>query len=518
MSSALARIATLAACLVAETFGSGDAQPAAIVTPTIGGEPWAAADVAIMSGDLDAELAGASAIRGAHVGVLVLDTRTGAVLYARNADDEFQPASTLKLLVGSVALETLRPTFRFQTELDLTESERAAGSRPFDAVVLHAGGDPFLNDRDLRDAAQRVVAQNVPPLRGIFIDDSHFETSPYPAGWVWDDFAQPYAAPISAIALEENVVHLTVSPGLAAGSPARVAANLGASVGAPFEGCVAALTNVIVVGSHALTGARDSESTIDVAVAPGGCLEVIGSIPAGAQAEAVDAAVYDPIVYAQRALVDAFRANGIEVQLPSIIGLSSVGMRRTAFEGIAQKTLWTHESAPLAVFLGPRFWIPSDNFVGEMLLRQVGFAAAGKPGTTDKGLADERSWLRSIGVDPATTTLADGSGLSQYDRITPRDLVAILQHDWSGANRGLVLDSLPVGGARGTIEGIVGTPAAGRVFAKTGSMSHVRGLAGYLATQRHGAVTFAFNVDDWNGDYASLAALRARVLSRIVND
>jgi D-alanyl-D-alanine carboxypeptidase len=75
-----------------------------------------------------------------------------------------------------------------------------------------------------------------------------------------------------------------------------------------------------------------------------------------------------------------------------------------------------------------------------------------------------------------------------------------------------------VGGARGTIEGIAGTPAAGRVFAKTGSMMHVRGLAGYLATEHHGAVTFVFTVDDWLGDYPALAALRAQVLTRIVQD
>ncbi|GAC1523390.1 MAG: hypothetical protein NVS2B8_05780 [Vulcanimicrobiaceae bacterium] len=82
----------------------------------------------------------------------------------------------------------------------------------------------------------------------------------------------------------------------------------------------------------------------------------------------------------------------------------------------------------------------------------------------------------------------------------------------------MILASLPVGGARGTIEGIAGTSVAGRVFAKTGSMMHVRGLAGYLATMRHGAVTFAFNVDDWNGDYGALAAVRAAVLARIAND
>lgn len=518
MSAALTRIAALTAFLVAGALSAADAQPATIVKPTVSGEPWTGADVAKLSADLDAQLAGAPAIEGAHVGVLALDTRTGDVLYARNADDEFQPASTLKLLVGSVALEKLGPAFRFRTELDRTGEIPAIPKGPSDAVVLHAGGDPFLSDRDLRDAAQRVFAQHAGRLRGIYIDDSHFDTSPYPAGWVWDDFAQPYAAPISAIALEENVVHLTVSPGAAMGSRARVTASLGASVGTMYEGCVAALTNFIAVGPRASTGPRDSESSIDVAVAHGGCLEVVGTIPAGARPEAVDAAVYDPLSYAQRALVDAFRADGIDMELPSIIGFPSVGTRRTAFEGVAQQPLWTHESAPLATFLGPRFWIPSDNFVGEMLLRQVGFASAGKPGTTDKGLTYERSWLQSIGVDPATTTLADGSGLSQYDRITPRDLVAILQHDWNSGNRELVLDSLPVGGARGTIEGIAGTPAAGRVFAKTGSMSHVRGLAGYLATQRHGAVTFAFNVDDWNGDYASLAALRARVLSRIVSD
>ena len=181
-----------------------------------------------------------------------------------------------------------------------------------------------------------------------------------------------------------------------------------------------------------------------------------------------------------------------------------------------ERTLWTHDSPPLAEFIGPRFWIPSDNFVAEVLLKELGVAANGPPGTTLDGIAYERTWLQSIGVDPATLTLADGCGMSQYDRITPRDLVAILQHDWNGPNRGLILDSLPVGGARGTIEGIAGTPAAGRVFAKTGSMMHVRGLAGYLATRRHGAVTFAFEVDDWIGDYAALAATRAAVLSRIV--
>ena len=163
-------------------------------------------------------------------------------------------------------------------------------------------------------------------------------------------------------------------------------------------------------------------------------------------------------------------------------------------------------------------WIPSDNLVAELLLRELGLAAHGAPGTTANGVAFETAWLKGIGVDPASVSLFDGSGLSRYDRLTPRVLTTVLQHDWNGPNRRLVLDSLPVGGTRGTIEGIAGTAAAGRVFAKTGSFMHVRGLAGFLATRRHGAVTFAFLVDDWNADPAALQALRARVLARIVAD
>jgi len=180
--------------------------------------------------------------------------------------------------------------------------------------------------------------------------------------------------------------------------------------------------------------------------------------------------------------------------------------------------IWSHDSPALRTWLGPRFWILSDNLFAELLLRELGYAGGARPGTTAAGIAAERAWLASIGVDPATFTLADGCGMSQYDRVTPRGLATILQHDWVGPNRQLVLDSLPVGGARGSIEGVAGTPAAGRTFAKTGSMMHVRGLAGYLATQRHGAVTFAFTVDDWLGDYPSLAAFRAQLLSRIVAD
>lgn len=499
------RARTLALAVCGTAFLA--AAPARIVVPTAGGVAWTSESIAKLDGDLAAMLGTAPALRGAHYGILAVDTAGGRVLFARAPDDEFQPASTLKLLVGSAALELLSPQFRFRSAFRI-----APGA--FVDVVL--GGDPFLTADDFAAAARTVAStpagrDPVAPLQTVLVDATHFDERPYPDGWTWDDFGQAYAPRVSAAALEENLVHLVVTPAGAAGEPAIVRSQSIAEVadGRAPASCAGAPGRVPVVIARATTGAAGSADTLDVTLGSSGCSEVVGSVPLGAQPEALDIAVADPVAYARETALAALRTAGVP--------LAGTGSSTEHDRG-QSTAAWTHDSQPLRDFLGPRFWIPSDNLVGELLLKELGFASAGAPGTTANGIAYEKVWLRSIGVDPATVTLADGCGMSQYDRITPRDLVTILQHDWNGPNRQIVLDSLPVGGARGTIEGIADTAVAGRVFAKTGSMMHVRGLAGYLATLRHGAVTFAFDVDDWNGTYPALAALRARVLARIVRD
>lgn len=473
------------------------AAPAVIVRPQTAGEAWNGSDVSKLHTDVDALLATDTSVRGAHVGVLALETKTGAQLYERNSEDEFQPASTLKLLVGSVALDRLGSAYRFSTRLE----------RLGDRLVIRAGGDPLLVTSDFDAALQALRSAGLTSASGLTVDASRYATAPYPAGWVWDDFAYDYAAPVSAAALDGNTVTYSIMPADAVGEPVRIAS--GRSFVVPDKACPG-------IVDRATTAPANAAATIDTETLMPGCAAVTGSLPLGGARETVDIAVTNPVAHLEAAFIA--RLNGVGSGFTFGNGPGSGERTSGGSAGGGALTLWQHDSLPLGTWLGPALWIPSDNFVAEQLLCEVGYVASGAPGSTAGGLNVERTWLLTNGIDPLTTTLADGSGLSQYDRITPRALVAILQHDWNGPNRELVLDSLPVGGARGTIEGISGTPAAGRVFAKTGSMSHVRGLAGYLATARHGAVTFAFTVDDWNGDYAQLAALRARVLARIVTD
>jgi D-alanyl-D-alanine carboxypeptidase/D-alanyl-D-alanine-endopeptidase (penicillin-binding protein 4) len=190
---------------------------------------------------------------------------------------------------------------------------------------------------------------------------------------------------------------------------------------------------------------------------------------------------------------------------------------------VAATVLWTHESEPMDQMLADLWW-PSDNLMAELFLKELSVANGADRGNDADGAKAERVWLRSIGVDPATLSISDGSGLSNYDRVTPRALLLILQHDWNSADRQVVLDALPVAGVVGTLkDSYKGTPAEYNVWAKTGSISHVRTISGFLRTRRHGAVTFSFMVNNWMdedspGGPGRLATLRGNVLSRIITE
>ncbi len=473
------------------------------MTPTLGGTPWTSDDIAKLHADIDATLDGADTLRGAHVGVLAIDTATGATLYERHADQAFQPASTLKLVVGSAALDELGPTYAPRTSVYLQGGE----------LEVNPDGDPFFGIAEASALAVAVRAFPLTHVRDVVVRALPDRSPAYPGGWTFDDFAEDYAARPSDATFEENVVHVFATPGGTATEPVVVRISPPLPILAPDpDTCTP--TGAFLV-NRASTGTNGSDETLDAAPTTSGCRLLVGSIASGSSESETDVAVPDPPLYLAQSVVAALKAAGIVVDGSGRVDRSSrESLRAITRANQTVSTVWQHDGAPLSSVLS-RFWIPSDNFVGELLLLDL---SRGSIRSRDAALDVERAWLRSIGVDPATTTLFDGSGLSQYDRITPRDLVTILQHDWNGPNRQLVLDSLPIGGARGTIEGVAGTPASGRVFAKTGSMMHVRGLAGYLATQRHGAVTFAFEVDDWIGAYPDLAKVRAAVLSRIVQD
>ncbi len=451
---------------------------------------------------IDAAL-NAATLTGAHVGAFALDANTGAVLYARNADDDFIPASTLKLIVGSAALARLGPAYGFVTGVSASGTTDA-GTLNGD-LYLRGGGDAQLLPTDLNGAAAAIAATGVRRVSGAVVADaSRYDAPRYPPGWAIDDIPYEYAAVPSALGLDLNVAHVRVRAGSAVGDATRLELN--------------PRSDAFAIENASVTGAAGSQDTTDLARPwdRPATIEVTGSYPLGAPiSDDLAPAVPDPAAYAADFFAKTLAAHGLTV----------AGGTRSGTTPPATTPLWTHRSQPLRTLVRD-FWLPSNNLIGEQLLEELG-AAAGRSDarsaedTRQRGIDIELAWLRSIGVDADAVTIVDGSGLSAYDRLTPRALTTVLQADWRGPERATVMSALPVAGTSGTLRAKFGqAPLLGAIFAKTGSENHARLLAGYARARSGNTAIFALMINDWMdaSPHAerALDAARAAVLTALV--
>ncbi|HEU5478349.1 MAG TPA: D-alanyl-D-alanine carboxypeptidase/D-alanyl-D-alanine-endopeptidase [Candidatus Tumulicola sp.] len=441
-------------------------------------------------------------LAGAHVGILAVDATGGATLYARDPDGDFVPASTLKLIVGSAALARLGPDFSFITTVDA--SGPVAGGILHGDLYLRGGGDVQLTPGDLDAAAAAVAAAGIHQVAGALVaDTTRYDAARYPPGWEIDDVPYGYAAVPGALGLDLNVAHLRVRPGDAPGAPASLDVDPASST---FR-----------IENASITGPAGSDDTTDLARPwdRPDTIRVTGSYPMGAPpSDDLEPALPDPAAYAADIFQRALAARGVTVRDAIRYGATPADAT----------VVWTHRSKPLPAILRD-CWPPSVNVIAEQLLEELGAgSAASAPGDVRaRGLAAELAWLQTLGVNAGAVTLVDGSGLSSYDRITPRVLVAALQADWRGPQRAAVLAALPVAGVSGTLQTkFANPPLRGNVYAKTGSMNHARLLAGYLRAKGGATVVFALMVNDWMDDSphaeSALDAFRATVLTALASE
>jgi D-alanyl-D-alanine carboxypeptidase/D-alanyl-D-alanine-endopeptidase (penicillin-binding protein 4) len=498
MNKAIAFFLTLALCAL-PVRAADMSSAATLAKPAPGGVPWKAAQIASLQRTI-ANLLEGPTLRGAQVGLIAIDTVRKTALFSQNADQEFMPASNFKLLVGSTALSVLGTNFSYVTTAGADAPPQ--GGTIAGNVYLQGGGDALLSAKDLDDAAAAFAAQSVKHVTGSVITDaSRYDAVRYGYGWSWDDLPFYYAPVVTALELEDGVVHIYFSPGPAAGAPANLR--------------VTPQSGAFTIDNKLTTGPPKSKDTSEI-VRPWNMpdtIEIAGSYPLDAKESGdVHPAVPDPESYAGDVFKRALAAHGITVDG----NVQSGAMPRNA------TLLWNKHSEALPQLLAD-FWYPSDNLMGEMFLKELGYRLKGAPGSAENGRILEEGFLRSAGADPASVSISDGSGLSQYDRITPRDFILILQSDWNGPNRDIVLDALPVAGVRGTLRSSYkGTAAEKHVFAKTGSISHVRTISGFIETKTHGPVTFSFLINQWMGEdqkngAADLAKLRGAVLAAIAS-
>jgi D-alanyl-D-alanine carboxypeptidase/D-alanyl-D-alanine-endopeptidase (penicillin-binding protein 4) len=439
----------------------------------------------------------------AHLGVLVRSLLTGETICALNERRMMVPASNQKLLTVAAAAQKLGWDFRYTTRVLATGTLGPDGTLDGNLIVV-GSGDPTINPRHaerwsaLDDWAAQIAARGVRVVGGHLIgDDNAFAEPGWGSGWSWDDLVADYGSPIGALQYHENEVELLIGPGLESGKPAVIAS-------APFG-------HGLLVDNQVTTAAADQATRLSIDRAPGTIVVAVrGQVALGAKAVRRLVAVENPTRLFVNAFREALSRKGIFVGGSAL----DIDELREPPDLAGAETWVTDRSAPLYEIVDPlQKW--SRNGYAETLLWTM--SAPGAPASEAAGLTTLRETLTSLGVDASLYRAFDGSGLSRYDMVSPEALVRLLTTIWNDpALVGPYRAALPVAGVAGSLaDQMKGTPAEGRVWAKTGSMFNIRSLSGYVLTADNEPLAFSFLANNYTVPSAEIEALYDKALARM---
>jgi serine-type D-Ala-D-Ala carboxypeptidase/endopeptidase (penicillin-binding protein 4) len=425
-------------------------------------------------------------------GVAVID-ESGRLVYGRNQSRLFIPASNTKLVVSAVASALLSPDWKVKTSL--YGGPVVAGVLQGD-LVLYGRGDPTMNRRcyatdttlagvcdtdpfaRLRQLVDTLRAKGVRAVAGDVVGDgSYFEPTLVHPNWEAFDLNWWYAAPVSGLGWHDNSVDFDWQPGAAPGAPAQITMT-------PDLGDIAFENRTVTVPAGGVSDIGDRFFRHP------GTLQVWaeGTVALDHPPRTDSFALPDPNLYTATALRQALTDAGIAV----------IGSTRSTTDSLLYARLRT--TVPLAeVTSRPlRDWIfpilnTSQNWIAEMLLKQLG-KQFGKAGSWAEGLEVERRFLiDSVRLDSTQFSLSDGSGLSSSNLVSPLAFTQLLRYIRRHPRYATFASGLPQAGLTGSLRNrFLGTPLAGRVKAKTGSISRVHSLSGYIEL---GGRTLTFSVE-----------------------
>ncbi|HYW22147.1 MAG TPA: D-alanyl-D-alanine carboxypeptidase/D-alanyl-D-alanine-endopeptidase [Nodularia sp. (in: cyanobacteria)] len=398
-------------------------------------------------------------------GILVKNLADEQTLYDRDAEKYFNPASNTKLLTTAAALQQLGADFRIRTSV----------YQDGDGVLRVVGrGDPSLKVPQLQELAKQLQQQGITQVNQLIADDSYFQGEIVHPSWEWEDLAAYYGAPVNSLILNENASLFTVSP-QTLGKPLQLKWNQ------PVEAYQWRVEN------NSLTTQKDESGFVKVRRGlKGPVLRIQGQMAVNSAPDITAIAVFDPIQNFLRHFRQTLVKEGIAV---SQMSNGTSGKNETEIAAV--------ESPPLSELLKETN-INSNNLYAEALLRALAIKQPVKNNqtTADAGLEVVKTSLTQLGIDPTSYILVDGSGLSRKNLISPQALVQTLQAMAKSPQAEVFRASLPVAGVSGTLKNrLLDTSAVGIVQAKTGTMTGVVSLSGYVNAPNYQPLAFSMIVN-----------------------
>ena len=386
-----------------------------------------------------------------NVGVKIVSLSTNEMLYELNPDMLFNPASNQKLFTSATALTTLGEGFPLSTVVTMDSVEGIIGIKGF--------GDPLVSTANLDSLAVSVAAR-LPqrPSWKLIGDVSYFDDLYWGAGWTWDEEPAAYGMFITPLILNNNTIDVNVWTNSKPGEPPLVTTS--------------PATNYVSVENNATTVADSVRNPIELSRKwreRSNIITVRGEVLANGKGASTSLSVWQPERYAITVFSEQLKFLGVPVT-----GLSIDTLTGREVEIVRR----SHRLDSAVTFMNK----VSDNLTAEVLLKCLAAERLGVPGSAEKGINVVHEFLAARNIDTTRINIADGSGLSRYNLTSAATVIKLLQAMYADKNHfDAFYHSLPVAGVDGTISRrMTGTAAQGNLRAKTGTLSAVSALSGYV--------------------------------------
>ena len=400
-------------------------------------------------------------------GILVKPLSSDNILYSQDSQKYFIPASNMKLFTTAAALQQLGADFRIRTSVydDGNGVLRVVGR-----------GDPSFKNSQLTILSKQLYQQGIRQINQLIADDSYWQGEVVNSSWEWEDIQADYGAPVNSFILNENATVLTLLP---------------QTIGKPLKLKWTEPTEAYwwKIENNSITTEADKPGFVEVnRDLKGQILRIKGQLAVDSQPEITGLAVFDPVANFIRQFRQNLDREGITVQET---------VSRNLSQNEQGKEIAAVESPPLSELVIETN-VNSNNLYAEALLRSLAINKQEEKNqnTADIGLQVVKETLSQLGVAPEGYVIVDGSGLSRKNLTTPAALIQVLQGIDKSPQAEIFRASLPISGVKGSLKNrFLNTPAAGMVQAKTGSMTGISALSGYINAPNYEPLVFSIIVN-----------------------
>jgi len=443
-----------------------------------------------------------------RIGVAIISLRDGKLIYQRNGDKSFTPASNMKVYTTAVALDLLGGDFHWRTSVYVANDVDSSGTINGD-LVLYGRGAPDLvarnkadNKNSLEELAQSLSRRGVRRITGNVIgDESYFRGDPIGEGWQWNDLQWYFGAEASALTINANSVDVSVAAPEKNESQPKVTLS-------DDDGYVTVTNNMRMVqrGEEFTLGVNKDISDNNVTV--------WGEFPSGAHGYGATLSVHRPSLWAARLFVRELKAAGIAIagtadyrdsKTPRILRFDptkNIELANVSGQSLAEIVHRTNKQ--------------SINLYAELLLRTLGRERNGmlppapsvgrERGDDEAGTALIILWLSRAEIATQGLAIHDGSGLSRLDLVTPEATAGLLAAIRRTNSAQLFSDSLPVAGVDGTLGGRL-KQFSGQIQAKTGLLTYDNALSGYVTGSDGKTLAFSIISNDFVGKPGAISLI-----------